>query len=425
LDNQQASLEFAKTGRTRRFTEHVVLSAMRTWLLQDYVLPYCRTLAASRIYRRCYWIDAWGGDTRTFVAGTENGAQPQPAKGRKKEIAAALPAVLQPVVALSAELAQEQRPIALNGIMLVPVSGMHSRRKTAANNTDTVLTVPKESGLMRGDWLEAAPVLLKTIESSPAIFLLNPFGTTLFTHDALTSLYQRTTAPTEVCLLIPHKSAELRLLAAARTAEGAAHLTLLLRSDRWKGLLSQHEENKGNGAKEGKETTPFIDSFIELYVAAMQRHFLTVQRLVFPVVAGPASIETVPYSLLFATRSKESLLRMNDAVCLYRRRIMEERYKGTLNETWFVQQHQERLAEEQQELYQHVLQQGRSQRTRRWPDLRQQLLLAQFGSYPVREYDATISKLIADGMVRCEWKRPLSGEAEMRVPENEDMLLWR
>ncbi|MEO8972464.1 MAG: hypothetical protein ABI406_12780 [Ktedonobacteraceae bacterium] len=414
LDNQQTPLEAVKGGRMRRLTENFVLSSMRAWLLQDYMLPYCRSLAASRIYRRCYWIDGWGGDTRTFATGNENGTQPT--RGRKKEIVAALPAILQPVVALSATLAKEQRPIALNGIMLVPSSSTSSRRKAAAND---VLTVPEKSGLMRGSWLEAAPVLLKAIESSPAIFLLNPFGTKLFTQDALTPLYQRTTAPTELCLLIPHKQAEVRLLAAAQTAEGAAHLTALLRSDRWKGFLPHPE------TKEGKEPFPLIDRFIEMLVAVLQRHFLTVQHISFPVVAGPAVVELAPYSLLFATRSKESLLRMNDAVCLYRRHINEESYKGTLNETWFAQQQQERYTEEQQELYRRVLHQGQSQRSRRWPDLRQQLILAQSGFYPAYEYDATINRLIADGSVLCEWKRPLLAGEDMRVPGSEDILVWR
>jgi hypothetical protein len=416
LDNQQTPLETVKGGRMRRFTENFVLSSLRTWLLQEYVLPYCRTLAASRIYRRCYWIDGWGGDTRLFVPVKENGVQPT--RGRKKEIAPALPAILQPVVSLAATLAQEQRPLALNGIMLVSSNSTSSQRSQSKAAANDILTVPEKSGLMRGSWLEAAPVLLKAIESSPAIFLLNPFGTPMFTQDDLIPLYQRTTAPTELCLLIPHKQAETRLLAVARTTEGAAHLTALLRSDRWKGFLSH------NSTKEATDTGPFMDRFIEMFIAVLQRHFLTVQRLAFPILVSPAVVETAPYSLLFATRSKESLLRMNDAVCLYRRRIIEESYRGTLNETWFAQQQQQRFAQEQQALYRHVLQQGRGQHSRRWPDLRQQLLLAQFGSYPVHEYDAALSKLIEEGSVRCEWKRPLLAAEDMRVPGNDDMLLW-
>lgn len=264
-----------------------------------------------------------------------------------------------------------------------------------------------------------APVLLREIESSPAFFLLNPFGPTLFTQDDLAPLYQRTTAPTELCLLIPHKQAEARLLAAARTPEGATHLTTLLRSDRWKMVLSQ------DGAKGGKDTAPLLDKFIEMLVAELQRHFLTVQQIAFPMLIRSAVVETAPYTLLFATRSKESLLRMNDAVCLYGRRVVEESFTGTLNETWFAAQQQEHFAEEQQQLYARVLQQGQAQRSRRWPELRQQLLLAQFGHYTVCEYDATISQLVADGVVRCTWKHTLSIEKEMRVPGNDDMLLWR
>lgn len=417
LDNQQTSVETVKSGRTRRLTEDFVLSAMRAWLLADYVLPYCRTLAASRIYRRCYWIDGWGGNTRTFVAGKENGVRP--AKQRKKEVAPAspaLPTILQPVVSLSAVLAQEQRPIALNGLMLVAASS-RSRRKAGENNDALVL--PEASGLVRGNWQEVAPVLLKEIESSPALFLLNPFGPTLFTQDDFAPLYLRTTAPTELCLLIPHKQAEARLLAAARTVEGAAHLTTLLRSDRWKMALSQ------DGAKEGKDTASLLDRFIEMLVAALQRHFLTVQQIAFPILTRSAVIETAPCTLLFATRSKESLLRMNDAVCLYGRRVVEESFTGTLNEAWFAAQQQERLVEDQQQLYVRMVQQGQAQRPRRWPDLRQQLLLAQFGHFAVCEYDATISKLVADGVVRCAWKRPLSTGEEKRVPGNDDMLLWR
>jgi hypothetical protein len=421
LDNQQTPLETVKSGRTRRLTEDFVLSAMRAWLLADYVLPYCRTLAASRIYKRCYWIDVWGGNTRTFVAAGQNGAAPeQPAKKRKKEVVAALPSMLQPVVSLSALLAQDQHPITLNGLMLVPGGSQRGQRKAAAN--DDVLTLPKESGLMRGGWREAAPVLLKEIETSPAIFLLNPIGATpgtLFTQDDLLPLYQRTTAPTELCLLIPHKQAQTRLLAAARTAEGASHLTTLLRSDRWKIVLAQ------DGAKGSKDTAPLLDRFIEMLAAALQRHFLTVQQIAFPMLTRSAVVETAPYTLLFATRSKESLLRMNDAVCLYGRRVVEESFTGTLNEAWFAAQQQERIAEERQQLYARMVQQGQAQRPRRWPDLRQQLLLAQFGHYAVYEYDAAISQLVADGVVRCTWKRPLSTEEEKRVPGNDDMLLWR
>src|SRR6266568_1409999 len=59
-------------------TEQAVLSALRAWLLSDYVAPYCRSLAATRIFRRCYLIDVLGG-TKTgkdvgtrFIASTSS-----------------------------------------------------------------------------------------------------------------------------------------------------------------------------------------------------------------------------------------------------------------------------------------------------------------------------------------------------------------
>src|SRR3984893_17926225 len=55
-----------KSGTVRRnSTEQAVLPALRSWLLADYVAPYCRSLAATRIFRRCFWIDAVGSTRAT------------------------------------------------------------------------------------------------------------------------------------------------------------------------------------------------------------------------------------------------------------------------------------------------------------------------------------------------------------------------
>ncbi|HYK86503.1 MAG TPA: hypothetical protein VEV19_14120, partial [Ktedonobacteraceae bacterium] len=87
----------------------------------------------------------------------------------------------------------------------------------------------------------------------------------------------------------------------------------------------------------------------------MQKHFLTAQRIQLPVQTGPAILESAPYGLLFATRSKDSLACMNDAVCLYRRRLLRESYAGTLGEEWFLAQQQERDAEAREVMRQSVL----------------------------------------------------------------------
>ncbi|HEX6108024.1 MAG TPA: hypothetical protein VFZ02_01330, partial [Ktedonobacteraceae bacterium] len=99
-------------SQRRRPTEQVVLSTVREWLLHEYIVPYCRSLAATRIFRRCYWIDGLGGNH-----------------------------ILQPALSTSQELAKENKPISLHYIALKSKS---SKRKEA--NTARNITLPKESG---------------------------------------------------------------------------------------------------------------------------------------------------------------------------------------------------------------------------------------------------------------------------------------
>jgi len=420
FENQHAQKETVGHKPARRLTEQIVLSSLREWLLQDYALPYCHSLAAMRIYRRCYWIDGWGINARTNNrdAGTESNSG--------SEASQVLSPVLQPLALLSQALAQASKPISLHGIVLASGGskrkeskvGQHSAADGEENATavplkDT-LVLPQESGIVRGSWLEIAPAILKEIASSPAVFLLNPFGQTIFTHDDLLPLYQRKTAPTELCFLIPHQQTEIRLLSSSRNPAVAAALTALLRTDRWKAFLPQDEE-----------TTPLLESVMDLFVTSMQQHFLWVQRIAFQLQVRPAVVETAPYTLIFATRSKDSLATMNDAVCLYHRRLALQSHRGLLGEEWFAAQQQERFAEELQQLRQHILHQGKAQRVRRWPDLRQQLLPAYFGQFTLNDYDKVIIVLLEQGDVRCEWRRRSVGEESQRVPGNEDTLLWR
>ncbi|MGI9060501.1 MAG: hypothetical protein ACR2H5_18205 [Ktedonobacteraceae bacterium] len=435
-DNQHMPAEEAVRHKQRgRLTEQIILSALRSWLLAEYVPSYSHALAAMRFYRRCYWIDAWGMHTRAditippSVGPSLKERVKGDVKGRKKEVAQVLPPVLQPVAALSAQLAQENRSLTLYGIVLE--AGSSTRKDGKARQNGNVgdgetaqlalirseLTLPKESGVLHASWLEVGPMLLKEIDQPPAIFLLNPFGATIFRYDNLAPLYQRT-APTELCLLIPHKQVEAQLLASIRSPAISATLTALLRTDRWKTLLPKDEE-VGNR----------VNTFIDLLLASMQRQFLSVQRIEVSVQTGPALIETAPYTLLFATRSKDSLLCMNDAVCIRRRDLLARSYRGILGEDWFAAQQQTRDAEELQQLRQRVLQLGRVHRTRRWPELRQQLLIATFGQFTVRNYDEIIVGLIREGTVHCEWKRKPTGntgeEASMAdVPGNDDTMLW-
>ena len=412
------TVEHGRPQRMRRITERIILSSLRDWLLQDYVAPYCRSLGAMRIYRRCYWIDGLGIDSKANPLPPPVAPEPQsttrPAKRRKKESVQVVPPALQPIVTLSQTLALESKPITLYGLMMETGDSKRKETKAAKNGATRDLVLPKESGIARASWLEVAPTLLKEIEQSPTIFLLNPLGLKMFTQDDLAPLYQRT-VPTELFLLLPHKQIEAQLLAAAKAPEQAAMLTGVLRTDRWKALLAKEQGIKGA-----------VDGFIELFMAAMQRHFLfPVQRLALPFPSGPAVIEDAPYTLLFATRRQDSLLGMNDAVSRHQRLVHEQSCQGILGEEWFATQQRERMEAAMQQLYQRVLQQGRAQRTRRWPDLRQQLLLANFGQFTLYDYDIIIQKLLLHREVRCEWRRPPVSPEENRVPGNDDTLIWR
>jgi hypothetical protein len=412
LDNNlQAFPEPTVHGRTRRLTERAILSLIRTWLLQDYASAYARSLAATHIFKRCYWIDALGLDGRsTRAVELSEAVETTSVKGRKKA-AFSVPPALQPLTELASFLAQESKPISLYGLLFE--AGSSKRRISPQPATGKEIKLPPESGIVRASWLDAAPQVLKEIEQVPAIFLLNPFATTLFSSEDLAQLYQRTT-PSELCLLVPHKQLELHLKSALRTPEVGARLTGLLRSDRWKMLSINDAEFVGS-----------VEKLLIMFTAAMQRNFqLPLQRISLPLLVRPAYVETVPYTLIFATRRQDSLLCMNDAVCLQQRRLYEQSQRGVLGEEWFLKQAHSRLEIEQRQLFERILQQGRAQRSRRWPDLRQHLLLANFGSYTVQEYDMHLLQLLTDGLVRCDWRSRAPSTSTTRIPGNDDTLTW-
>ena len=390
FDKEQSVSESARreqhriSFQRRRPTEQAVLPSLRGWLLHDYIVPYCRSLAATRIFRRCYWIDGVGGSP-----------------------------ILQSIVPIARLLAKESKPITLYSIVL-GASGIKRKEANVANS----FTLPQESGIVHASWPDIASTILQAIDQSAAIFLLNPFASSApFSYGDLAPLYQRT-APTELCLLISHKQVETRLLPFLRTSAGAEAFTTLLHNDRWKAVLANGTEAKSS-----------VDGLINaLLVSMQQQRFLSVQRIALLMQVAPAVVESVPYTLIFATRRQDSLVTMNDAVCNYRRRLHEQSHQGVLTEEWFVAQQRERLTQEMQQLYQLVLRQGRTQRPRRWPDLRQQALIANFGQFTLSDYDQVICQLLQRGEVRCEWRQKFlenPGPEERPIPGNDDILLWK
>jgi hypothetical protein len=415
--------------RQRRPNEQAVLAALRAWLLEEYMLPYGTSLGATRIFKRCYWIDGLGASRSPAQImpplSQDEIASTKPRSRRKSADAAPdLPPALSFAGATARQLAQLDRPIALQSFLLDEKS---SKRRTArgevtqpmdnTNGASAPLTLPKEGGLLPADWPELAPLLLNALEQSAAVFLLNPLQEGLFRYTDLAPLYQRT-APTELFLWLPHKRIATHLLPDLRTPTGAAALTNLLRGDRWKTLLARATED-------GEEKTEQrIHRLVELLAESMRVHFLTVQCLNFPLRTGPALVEAAPYSLLFATRRQDSLACMNDAVCKRTRRLIAESQQGVLNEEWFTTQREEQATLRGEALFRETLVLGRAQRVRRWPDLRQQLLLAHFGQHTLQDYDQVITRLLESGNVYCEWRQAQKVE-ETSIPGSSDLLHWK
>ncbi len=398
-DNRMTAAPGARYRRTRQVSQQAIVSSTRKWLLLDYAPAYCRALGAARLYRRCYWVDAWGF-----------------ARGASQD-----PSATQAVLALSKALAHEDKPLTFKGLFLD--AGSSRRRRSGVINGVTARqaessqheVLPGESDILRANWPEIAPALLKEIEHVPAIFLLNPFGLNPFTYDDLALLYQRSSAPTELCLLLVHSQLEMHAATASRSAAPAASLTALLRTDRWKALLVRGE---GSGFD--------ASTMVDLLQASMRQHFRWVQPIPLSVQVRPAVVEALPCTLLFASRHRDGLLSMNDALCVHRRRLYATSHQGILAEDWFAQQEYERFAAAIQQLSQRVLQLGQAQRARRWPELRLQLLLEHFGQFTLHDYDEVICDLLLKQKVRCEWRSPApASDFQRRVPGNEDNMLWK
>lgn len=410
--------------RQHRLTEQAMLMALRAWLLQDYVISYGTSLAATRIFKRGYWIDGLGSIGQPMPAApvsSQNGAESAPKRGRQKprERTATLPAALQLASEAARQLAGLERPFTLHSLALDDKRGRRGNARnspepaTNGNGTSAAISLPKDGGALTGCWPELAPLILPALEQSAAIFLLNPLKDGLFRYTDLAPLYQRT-APTELFLWLSHKQIETRLLPNLRaSSSGAAALTNLLRGDRWKGLLAREEHPEQQ-----------VHRLIELLTESMRPHFLSVQLLAFPVRGGPALVEAAPYSLIFATRRQDSLYSLNDAIYQRVSRLIVESQQGVLSEEWFAKQRAERAATRRANLAQEALALGRAHRVRRWPDLRQQLLLTHFGQQTQRDYDQLIAELLASGEVRCEWRKHDPRATEPRIPGNEDLLLW-
>ncbi|MBE3568294.1 MAG: hypothetical protein IMW90_21460 [Thermogemmatispora sp.] len=433
VDQEYSQLAARAGTRARSVRQGDLLTSLRLWLQEEYLAGYCRALRQNPLYRRCYWIDALGGEpareeqaVSSSEAGSGGEAGPGPRErsgGRRRAQSQPQHPWLQPLSTLHARLFADGRSLALYGLLLTGPAGRRSSSRPGSSSSShkAGLVIPREGGLVSASWPEAATAILQLLDQAPAVFALNPLAPALFRYEDLEPLLQRA-APTELCLLIMHRQLESRLRAARRLEQQAIAVHNLLRSDRWRALMPRDE------------TAPLspeaLAELLDLLLSQIQRHFPLTQRIALPRASGPALIETAPYTLLFATRRQDSLLAMNDAVCIYWRRLEEQSQADLLGSDWFQTRREERLATAREQLYQRTLQMGRALRSRRWPDLRQQLISSTFGQFTQAEHNAVIQRLLREGLVRCEWRRPRptppseEADASEPVPGPDDLLIW-
>ncbi len=407
----------------------------RAGALAGFVVPYGRALAASRLHRSCWWVDGLAS------AGRTTGASAGSAVSEAIEALAAASFTLRalrldshPPRSQGQEAAQ---PLAAPAGEEPAVNGQ-KRRKTPTQDQPPV---PEIANASRSELPEA-------LGTTPAVLLLNPFGSFPLTAEDLLPLCQRR-ANTELLLTI--SAAQVERWAAqsladsgtverevraagerggaqrrpAPVAEGTGDasqrpadapppaLTALLRSDAWKGVWT----SEGNVPAKLART-------LDLLQGLLKPHFLYV------CLAPLGDAPTPRHFLLFASRHYPGLVLMNDFLCAERARLARERETHALQGDWFAKRRQKARAAAWTTLKEELHALGLARRARLWPDLKPALVLAHFGQFSATDYDDALRELMQEGRVACRWspaaplvsaETPDSPPAE-RIPGQQDFL---
>ncbi len=382
----------------------------RARALAGFVVPYGRALAASRLHRSCWWVDGLAS------AGRTTGASAGSAVSEAIEALAAASFTLRalrldthPPRSQGQEAAQ---PLAAPAGEEPAVNGQ-KRRKTPTQDQPAV---PEIASASRSELPEA-------LGATPAVLLLNPFGSFPLTAEDLLPLCQRR-ANTELLLTI--SAAQVERWAAQSLADSGAGdasprpadapppaLTALLRSDAWKGVWT----SEGNAPAKLART-------LDLLQGLLKPHFLY-------VCLAPLGDAPIPrHFLLFASRHYPGLVLMNDFLCAERARLAREREAHALQGDWFAKRRQKARAAAWAALKEELHALGLARRARLWPDLKPALVLAHFGQFSTTDYDAALRELMQEGRVACRWssaaplvsaETPDSPPAE-RIPGQQDFL---
>jgi hypothetical protein len=324
-----------------------------------------------------------------------------------------------------------------------PASNGHRQRKTPQDQ-------PPAQEILASASRSKLPEMLGT---TPAVLLLNPFGSSPLTAEDLLPLCQRR-ANTELLLSISAAQVERwaeQSLADSGTGARAAGagdasprpadapppaLTALLRSDAWKGVWT----GEGTGVRaagergvaqrrsapvaEGMSPASKVARTLDLLQGLLKPHFLYV------CLAPLGDAPTPRHFLLFASRHYPGLVLMNDFLCAELARLARERETHALQGDWFAKRRQKARAAAWATLKEELHALGLARRARLWPDLKPALVLAHFGQFSTTDYDAALRELMQEGRVSCRWspaapsvsaETPDSPPAE-RIPGQQDFL---
>jgi hypothetical protein len=381
-------------------SERAAWAAWKARLLPGFVVPYCQALAASRLYRSCWWVDGLTSDHRNLRGEMGSAAF----AGVAEALAASGFALHGARLEAQARKAADKMPDAAETHGAESTGTQRNGRKASEKpqpaSSEALVTLPLDDALA-------------TLGTAPALLLLNPFAAPPLTAEDLLPLCQRQ-APTELLLTI--STARLEQLATeglAGQSPLAPALTALLRSDTWKTTWA----GPGKSAEKVRRT-------LEMLRGLLKSHFLYV---------CVATLDDVPTSaprrlLLFASRQYASVALLNDFLCAEQARLASERETRALQGSWFARRRETARAAAWAALKEELHTLGRLRRARLWPDLKPLLVLDHFGQFSAADHDAALLELLREGRIACRWSPPAAADAPAeappaeRVPGSQDFL---
>lgn len=361
--------------------------------LPGFVVPYCRSLAASRLHRSCWWVDGLASAGRT--SGTAGNAV--------SEVIETLAATNFTLRALrldahpSKSQGQETAQLQAAPASEEPTGNGHKKRKTPAQ--DQTPAQEMFAGTSRSE-------LPETLGTTAAVLLLNPFGASPLTAEDLLPLCQRR-ANTELLLTISAAQVERWAEQSLADAQPPA-LTALLRSDAWKAIWTG-EGTRAAGERGGSASK--ITRTLDLLQGLLKPHFLYV------CLAPLGDAPTPRHFLLFASRQYPGLVLMNDFLCAEQTRQARERETQALQGDWFAKRRQKARAAAWAALKEELYTLGLARRARLWPDLKPALVLAHFGQFSAADHDAALRELLQEGRVSCRWSPTATQTESSETPD--------